>query len=70
MLVTRKDISFISTLARTKDLVAIDSIPKAFKKDFDYFFFGKTLTKKDNALFAYPHDIKAWIKFIYEKYND
>lgn len=70
MLVTRKDILFIRDIARTKDLVAVNNIPEPFKKDFEYFFFGKTLTKKDNALFAYPHDIKAWVKFIYEKYND
>jgi hypothetical protein len=50
-------------------MVAVDAIPSAFKQDFNVYFFGKTLLKKDNLLFAYPHDIKMWIRFMFNKYN-
>lgn len=69
MLITRQDILSLKTLSTTKDLVAVDNIPNAFKDDFKLFFFGKTLLKKDNSLFAYPHDVKMWIRFMFNKYN-
>ena len=69
MLVTRQDIQVLKNLSTAKDLVAVDTIPDTFKQDFKLFFFGKTLLKKDNLLFAYPHDIKAWIRFMFNKYN-
>jgi len=69
MLVTRKDIIALKNLSTTKDLVSIDTIPSTFKKDFQLFFFGKTLLKKDNTLFAYPHDVKMWTRFMFNKYN-
>ncbi|MBF4515550.1 hypothetical protein IRZ71_04315 [Flavobacterium sp. ANB] len=69
MLVTRQDIIALRNLSTTKDLVAVDTIPSTFKKDFQLFFFGKTFLKKDNALFAYPHDIKNWTRFMFNKYN-
>ena len=69
MLVNRQDISFLSDLSTTSNLVAIDAIPVAFKQDFIEYFFGKTLVKKDDLLFAYPHDIKMWIRFMFNKYN-
>lgn len=69
MLITRQDILSLKTLSTTKDLVAVDTIPNAFKDDFKLFFFGKTLLKKDNSLFAYPHDVKMWIRFMFNKYN-
>ena len=69
MLVTRQDIVSLKSLSTTKDLVAVDTIPTAFKQDFDLFFFGKTLVKQDDLLFAYPHDIKVWIRFMFNKYN-
>lgn len=69
MLVNRQDIVSLKSLSTTKDLVAVDTIPTAFKQDFDLFFFGKTLVKQDNLLFAYPHDIKIWIRFMFNKYN-
>ena len=69
MLITRQDILSLKTLSTTKDLVAVDTIPNAFKADFKLFFFGKTLLKKDNSLFAYPHDVKMWIRFMFNKYN-
>ena len=69
MLVTRQDIQVLKNLSTAKDLVAVDTIPDTFKQDFRLFFFGKTLLKKDNLLFAYPHDIKAWIRFMFNKYN-
>lgn len=69
MLVNRKDILSLKELSITKDLVAIDSIPSAFKQDFRIFFFGKTLLRKEDLLFAYPHDIKAWVRYMFNKYN-
>lgn len=69
MLITRQDILSLKNLSTTKEPVAVDTIPVAFKSDFQIFFFGKTLFKKDNLLFAYPHDIKMWIRFMFNKYN-
>lgn len=69
MLVTRQDILALKNLSTTKDLVAVDTIPNAFKQEFNLFFFGKTLLKKNGLLFAYPHDIKVWIHFMFNKYN-
>ena len=70
MLVNRQDILVLKDLSTTTNLVNVDSIPDTFKQDFKLFFFGKTLLKKDNLLFAYPHDIKAWIVFMFKKYNE
>ncbi|MFY8188059.1 MAG: hypothetical protein ACOVLC_08880 [Flavobacterium sp.] len=69
MLVSRKDILLLKQLSTTDDLVCVDSIPNTFKQDFNLFFFGKTLLKKDNLLFAYPNDIRLWIRFLFNKYN-
>ncbi len=69
MLVTRKDILFLGNLSTTTELVAVDTIPNAFVKDFKLYFFGKTFMKKDDLLFAYPHDIKIWVRFMFNKYN-
>jgi hypothetical protein len=69
MLITRQDILSLKNLSTTKEPVAVDTIPVAFKNDFQLYFFGKTLFKKDNSLFAYPHDIKMWIRFMFNKYN-
>jgi hypothetical protein len=69
MLLKRQDIVSLKNLSTTSDLVCVDNIPVVFKDDFKLFFFGKTLLKKDNSLFAYPHDIKMWIRFMFNKYN-
>lgn len=69
MLVTRKDIIALRNLSTAKELVSVDTIPSTFKKDFQLFFFGKTFLKKDDTLFAYPHDIKKWTRFMFNKYN-
>ena len=70
MLINRTDISILKELSFSKDLVSIKKIPNSFKSDFDRFFFGKTLVKENNSLFAYPHDIKNWVRHIFFKYND
>lgn len=70
MLVTKNDILFLGNLSTTKNLVSVDKIPVVFQTDFQTYFFGKTLLKKDELLFAYPHDIKTWIAFMFNKYND
>ena len=69
MLVTRQDILELKKLSTTKELTPVDAIPSTFKNDFQLFFFGKTFLKKDNVLFAYPHDIKEWIRFMFNKYK-
>jgi hypothetical protein len=69
MLVTRQDILSLKTLSTTKEAVAIDTIPRTFKKDFQMFFFGKTFLKRGNTSFAYPHDIKKWTRYMFNKYN-
>lgn len=69
MFVTKQDILSLKDLSTTKDAVAIDTIPAAFKSDFQMFFFGKTFLKKGDTLFAYPHDIKKWTSYMFFKYN-
>jgi len=69
MLVTSQDIIALKDLSTASELIAVDAIPNAFKEDFQLFFFGKTFLKKDNTLFAYPHDIKKWTRFMFNKYN-
>uniref|UniRef100_UPI00404B9EAD hypothetical protein n=1 Tax=Flavobacterium sp. TaxID=239 RepID=UPI00404B9EAD len=69
MLVTKQDILLLKKLSTTNDLVGVDTIPNTFKQDFTLFFFGKTLLKKDDLLFAYPDDVKMWIRFMFNKYN-
>lgn len=70
MLMQRQDIIVLKDLSTAKDLVAVENIPSAFKPEFQKFFFGKTLVKENNALFAYPHDIKQWVHFIFDKYKN
>jgi hypothetical protein len=69
MFVTRQDILTLKKLSSTTDLTPVDVIPFAFKQDFQLFFFGKTLLKKDKAVYAYPHDVKRWTLFMFNKYK-
>ncbi len=69
MLISRNDIIVLKNLLTAKDLVAVDSIPYVFKHDFDLYFFGKTLMKDGNKLLAYPHDVKGWVNFMFNKYQ-
>ena len=70
MLITRQDILSLKNLSTSRELVPVETIPTTFKSDFQLFFFGKTLVKENNILFAYPHDIKMWVRFIFNKYKD
>lgn len=70
MLINKSDILILKELSFSNDLVSIDKIPSSFKHDFDQFFFGKTLVKENNHIFAYPHDIKHWVRYVFSKYND
>lgn len=70
MLITINDISTLNQLSFSKDLVSIERIPKSFKMDFSKYFFGKTLVKEGDTLHAYPHDIKNWVRYVFNKYND
>jgi hypothetical protein len=70
VLISRHDITILKTLSTVTDLVAVDKIPTSLKKDFQIYFFGKTLVKENNTVFAYPHDVKRWVRFIFNKYND
>lgn len=69
MLITRKDIIKLKELATASDLVEVDSIPTNLKIDFDLFFLGKTFLRKGDVNFAYPHDIKKWVRFLVQKYK-
>jgi len=69
MLVTRQDIVKLKNLSTVSDIVPVDSIPDSFKTDFNLFFFGKTFLRKGSISYAYPHDIKKWVKFLIDKYQ-
>ena len=69
MLINRSDILILRDFSTSKEPISVDSIPPVFKNDFQLFFFGKTLLKKDDLIFAYPHDIKLWIQFMFNKYK-
>lgn len=64
MLITRQDIVKLKSLAVVTDLVPVSAIPDNFKNEFQLFFFGKTLVKIGSENFAFPHDIKRWVKFL------
>jgi len=66
---TKSDLLTLSQLLTKTELVPVDGIPLSFKDDFDQYFFGKTMVMDDsNKLFVHPHDIKNWVRFIFEKY--
>ena len=69
MLINRSDILILRDFSTSKEPISVDTIPLVFKNDFQLFFFGKTLLKKDDLIFAYPHDIKLWIQFMFNKYK-
>lgn len=60
----------LKELSFSKELVPIGKIPESFKKDFDTFIFGKTLVEENNVLFAYPQDIKNWVRYVFFTYKD
>lgn len=71
MLINRSDISVLQKLSDAKELVPIELIPQSFKTDFNKFFFGKTLVKDEaNHLFAYPSDVKRWVRMLFLTYKD
>jgi hypothetical protein len=70
MVITRNDINLLKKWSTTSDLVPVDSIPASLKPDFQIYFFGKTLLEDNDVVYAYPHDIKGWVGFIFKKYND
>ena len=70
MLISRSDISTLKRLSTLEDLVPVEEIPASFKIEFNIFFFGKTLVKEENKLFAYPSDIKMWIRTLFAKNKD
>ena len=70
MFINRSDISTLKQLSFSRELVPITNIPESFKSDFNKFFFGKTLVKENDQIFAYPHDIKHWVRYVFLKYKD
>lgn len=70
MSVNREDILTLKEFSTARDLVSVDAIPMHFKKDFQIFFFGKTLLKLEGKKYVYPHDIKSWVRFMFNKYKD
>lgn len=70
MLITKTDIKTLRNLSLANDLVPVDTIPASFKNDFQRFFLGKTLTKdSNNRLLAYPHDIRQWVRYVFNTYQ-
>ena len=69
MEISREDINFLKQLAIANSLVEVNQIPVNLKKEFDLFFFGKTLMLKDDIAFAYPQDIKNWVKYLFLKFS-
>jgi hypothetical protein len=69
MEISRKDIDFLKQLSIAYSLVQVNQIPLNLKKEFDLFFFGKTLMLKDNVAFAYPQDIKNWVNYLFQKFS-
>lgn len=65
MLISRSDISTLKRLSTLEELVPVEEIPASFKTEFNSFFFGKTLVREKNKLFAYPSDIKIWIRTLF-----
>ncbi len=71
MLMNRSDIVALKSLSVAKELVSLDSIPASFKDDFNKFFFGKTLVRDEqNRRFAYPSDVRKWVRILVQKYSD
>lgn len=70
MLINRDDIDLLKRLATATNLVSVDSIPMSLKEEFQTYFFGKTLVQEDGGVFAYPHDVKGWVRFVFNKYNE
>ena len=67
----RSDLVVLQELSFSKDLVPVERIPESFKPDFNKFFFGKTLVQDEKKhLFAYPHDIRRWVKYLFLVYKD
>ncbi|MFM9984976.1 MAG: hypothetical protein ACKVOK_07050 [Flavobacteriales bacterium] len=60
MLLRRDDIIALKHLSLATDMVDIDTIPTVFRADFDIFFFGKTLVKREEKLLAFPNDVRLW----------
>lgn len=70
MLMRKSDLLVLKELSFSKDLVPVEKIPGAFKSDFNKFFFGKTLVQDETKhLFAYPHDIKRWVQYVFSVYK-
>ena len=69
-LITRSDLLILKDLSCSTELVSVENIPHSFKDDFDNYFFGKTLVKKNGHLFAYPGDIKRWVSLVFDTYKN
>jgi len=71
MLMNRSDIVALKSLSSVRELVPLDCIPVSFKDDFNRFFFGKTLVRDEqNRRFAYPSDVRKWVRVLVLKYKD
>ncbi|TQM49663.1 hypothetical protein BDE36_1388 [Arcticibacter tournemirensis] len=69
MMTDRLNLLALNELSNVKDLVSLECIPSAFQDEFDRFFFGKTLVRKGEKLFAYPNDIRRWVDFVFMRYK-
>ena len=65
----KSDLLEMKNLYSTQENIAISDIPSSFQEEFNHFFFGKTLIEKNNKTYAYAHDIRAWVRLVFEKYS-
>ena len=71
MLMNRSDIVALKHLSTVRELVPFDAIPSSFKDEFARFFFGKTIVKDEfDHRFAYPSDVRKWVRALFLKYKD
>jgi hypothetical protein len=67
----KSDLLVLKELSVSNDLVPVESIPESFKSDFYKFFFGKTVVVDEKGqVFAYPHDIKKWVRHLLIAYKE
>ena len=69
MLISKTDVLSLAKLSNASRAVPISQIPKSFRDDFDHYFLGKTLTKENDIVCVFPHDIKNWVRYIFNKYD-
>jgi hypothetical protein len=69
MAISKGDLELLKELRNANKPIPLNSINSSLKNNFDTFFFGKTLLKENNQLYAFPSDIQRWAAYELEKDN-